>query len=115
MVTHIGGYTLNESPINSGLYTIVFSGTSNRDKKSVVIKILRNEHPSPDEISRFKHEYEIAKIFENDEDIIHVFSFEKYENSYAIVMESINALTLGDILEKEKKFTINKFLDLAIL
>lgn len=108
------GFTVNDVQLYSGLYTIVFSGTRNTDKVSVVIKLLKNEHPSPDDIARFKHEYEVAKTFESEEDIVHVYSLEKHDNSYAIIMENIHAPTLEEILEKEKKFKINEFLELAI-
>lgn len=114
MLNTVPGYTVNPKPIYSGLYTIIFSGIKDNNHSNVVIKILKNEYPSPDEIARFKHEYEIAKIFEHEKDIVHVSDLERYENSYAIIMENINNPSLADILEKEKKITLIQFLDLAI-
>jgi len=111
----IPGYFLNNTQLYAGANTIIFSGIRNRDKTNVIIKLLRSEHPSPDDIARFKHEYEIAKEFEAEPDIVHVSGLEKHENSYAIIMENINASTLKEFLEQEKKFQLKEFLEFAIL
>lgn len=108
------GYTVSKTHIYSGLYTILFSGIRDQDKSNVVIKLLKNEHPSFDDIVRFKHEYEVAKLCESDEDIVHVFKLEKHDTSYAIVMENINTPTLAEVLEIEKKFKVEDFLELAV-
>lgn len=114
MYNAIPGFRINESPIYTGLYTIIFSGVHDSDNVNVVIKLLKDKYPSPNDIARFKHEYEVAKAFESEEDIVHVFSLEKHENSYAIIMENLTIPTLGEILEKEQKLNLELFLELAI-
>jgi serine/threonine protein kinase len=79
---------------------MLFLGVRTLDKKSVAIKLLTNEHPTPDEIIRFKQEFEIAKIFETEKDIVHVYAFEKSETTYAIIMEMIPGASLANILKK---------------
>ena len=116
MEVKLPGYTIeNKLPLYSGLYSILFSGISNKDQRSVVIKLLKNEHPSPADIARLKHEYEAAKKCELEDDIVRVFSIEKHGTSYAIIMENINAPTLGEVLESEKKLKLDVFLEIAIL
>ena len=110
----IPGYTINPAQIYSGLYTILFSGIRDSDKSNVVIKILKNEHPSPDDISRFKHEFEITKELATETDIVHVSTLEKFGNNFAIIMENINVPNLLEIVEHERKIKLKDFLELAI-
>lgn len=109
----IPGYRINQTPYYSGMQTIFFSGT-NAENKAVLIKLLKREHPSPQDIAQFKHEYEAAKLFENTENILQVYEFHKHENAYAIIMEYVNLPTLAKILEKENKIKFDDFFTLAI-
>lgn len=116
MDTTFPGYTLNQSCIYSGQYAALFSGTRDADHMNVVIKILKHKLSSPENIARFKHEYEVARKFESKDynDIVRVFSFEKKEEYYAIIMENINLPTLAEILEQREQIGIEDFLKLAI-
>lgn len=114
MKLKIPGYTLNEEPIFSGENSIIFSGFEDVSKQNVVLKLLNIEFPTPDQLARFKHEYEISKIFESSKDIVHIYSLAKYGNCFAIVMENVAAPSLGEALTREGKLTPSDFLDLAI-
>jgi len=114
MSKQINGYALNPMQLYAGSYTIIFSGIREKDKQNIIIKFLRNEHPSPDEIARFKHEYEIAKLFEAENDVVHVYELEKYDNGFAIIMENINGPTLSEVMVLANKLNLSKFLDLSI-
>lgn len=109
------GYNLNEEPIYSDDETILFSGSENGSNKSIVIKLLKSEHPSSEEIEKFKHEYEITKKLACTKNTVHTYGLEKYQHSYAIVLENIFAPSLAEILAEEKKFKLLEFLQIAIL
>lgn len=108
------GYSVNPIPVYTGIHSLIYSGIRETDHTDVIIKALRSKHPSPNEISRIKQEYEILKLFVNEKNIVHVDGIEKYDNSYAIIMENIKTSTLADLLSHEKKIKLSVFIDLAI-
>jgi predicted ATPase/class 3 adenylate cyclase len=114
MTIEILGYTINEEPIFIGEQSIILSGFDDKTKKPVAIKLLNTEYPSPDQLARFRHEYEITKKFESSENIIHAYDFVKSKNSYAIVMENATVGSLGDLLAVEKKLKLKDFLALSL-
>jgi predicted ATPase/class 3 adenylate cyclase/tRNA A-37 threonylcarbamoyl transferase component Bud32 len=114
MNTNIPNYTLNEEPIFVSQNSIIFSGTDDTTKAPIVVKILNKEHPTPEELARFKHEYEITKIFDSTENIVKTYNFFKHGNTYIMVLENITTTSLGEVLSQEKKISPAIFLDLAI-
>src|SRR4030042_6222651 len=81
-------------------------------KLHVIIKVLKGEYPNPERIVRFKREYEILKGI-NLEGVIKAYSLEKYNNSYAFIMEDFHAESIKNILEK-RKLNLNEFFKLSI-
>lgn len=114
MIISIPGYTINSECLYSGLSRVLFSATRDKDKANVVIKTTKNENPSLEDIAELKHEFEIAKICESEEGIVNVYSLEKYNDSYAIIMENIITPTLSEVIAIEKKLKLADFLELAI-
>ncbi|MBF0102561.1 MAG: AAA family ATPase [Desulfobacterales bacterium] len=90
----------------------VYRGKQKANNQPVVIKILNEEYPSPAEIARFIHEYEIIKDLETN-GIIKIFNLEKYNNSLAIIMEDIGGNSLKNILLKGQ-LDVKQFLEIAI-
>ena len=107
----ITGYTIS-SIIHEGTRSLVCRGTRNTDNMPVVLKILHREYPSPEELARFKQEYEITKNLKLDE-VIQVYSLETYKQSLAIVMEDFAGMSLAEILQTQK-FSVSEFLGLAL-
>lgn len=110
MIT-IPGYEIRDE-IYSGEYTLVYTALRQEDNIPVIIKLLKKEFPSPDQIMRFKREYQITKEIQQ-EGIIKVYSFEKYQNTYAIIFEDFGGESAKNILQI-KTLNTNKFLDVAI-
>ena len=74
----IPGYNVTEKIYESSR-SIMYRGRRKTDNLPVVIKILNSEYPTPEDIARFKREYEITSIL-NIEKTIKAFSLEKYKN-----------------------------------
>ena len=88
----IPGYRVTEK-VYSGSKTFVFRGIRKKDRKPVVIKLMRNEYPSFIEISHFRHQYTITKNLDIP-GIIKSYSLENYRNGYALVMEDYGGVSL---------------------
>ncbi len=113
-IPKIPKYTISQTHIFLGAYSMLVSGIRDQDNADVVIKLLKDEHPSLDDIARVRHEYEVAKLCETEDDVVHVLALEKCDTSYALVMENIRMPTLDEVLETEKKIGVDDFLELAI-
>ncbi|MBH8564328.1 AAA family ATPase [Nostoc sp. CENA67] len=90
----IPGYSITEQ-IYSGSKTLVYRGIRKQDQKSVIIKLLRNEYPTFNEIAQFRNQYTITKNLDHP-GIVRPLSLENYRNGYALVMEDFGGISLKD-------------------
>ncbi len=97
MLTHsaiaLFDYDIAEQ-LYSGSRTLVYRALRKADKQPVVIKLLRNEHPTFSELVQFRNQYRIAKNL-NSPGIIQSYGLEPYRNGYAMVMEDFGGISLG--------------------
>jgi len=59
----IPGYQLGEV-INSGINTLIYRGIREKDQQPTIIKTLKAESPTIEQLARIKHEYQIAANLE---------------------------------------------------
>ncbi len=115
----ISGYSITEQ-IYSSSQTIVYRGVRVKDQKPVVIKLMRIEYPTSQEIIKFRHQYFITQNLEIP-GIIKSYSLENYGKSCALIMEDFGGISLrdemaswdSDKIRKRPDF-LNYFLDIAI-
>ncbi|MEL6459376.1 MAG: AAA family ATPase [Cyanobacteria bacterium J06621_15] len=88
----ISGYYVLEKLYDSSR-SLVYRAVREHDQKPVVIKLLKNPHPSFSELLQFRNQYRIAKNI-NFPGIIQTYSLEPYENGYFLVMEDIGGISL---------------------
>ncbi len=89
----LSGYQIHEQ-IYAGSRTLVYRGIGKQDQKPVVIKLLRREYPTFNELVQFRNQYAIAKNLDID-GVIKTYSLENYKNSYALVMEDFGGISLS--------------------
>ena len=105
------GYEVTQI-IHEGEKTILFRGTREQDKQPVIIKTLKPEYPTLEEITRLRHEYEIVKNLDL-EGIVKPYSLENYKNGFALILEDFGGQSLKLFL-KSKSLEIIYFLKIAI-
>ena len=95
--------------------TLVYRGLKKEDSQPVVIKLMRNNYPSFNELVQFRNQYTIAKHLDI-EGIIKPHALERYENRYALIMEDFEGISLAEEIAKDKRRTptIPQFLHIAI-
>ncbi|OCR01219.1 hypothetical protein BCD67_17035 [Oscillatoriales cyanobacterium USR001] len=114
----IPGYRITEQ-IYSGAKTQVWRGIAEADQKSVVIKMLKSEHPTVNETIYFRNQYTIAKNL-NLSGIVKHYNLEKYRHTFALIMEDFGGISLLQYLTTEgnmrRKMTSNmtEFFQIAI-
>ena len=90
-------FTLKGFHLSEKLYeskkSVVYRGVRESDKLPVVVKFLRAEYPSPEELDLFEYEYRIVKELDLP-GVIKIHSLENVDHSKAIIMEGFGALPM---------------------
>ncbi|TWI73998.1 PAS domain S-box-containing protein [Desulfobotulus alkaliphilus] len=108
---NISGYQIRELLFQSAR-SVIFRATREADALPVILKCLNRDYPSPDEIARFRREYEIGLKL-SDHGGIRVLGFERFGNSHAMVQEDMGGETLEAFLAS-RSLSLEELLSLAI-
>ncbi|HEY9614440.1 serine/threonine-protein kinase PknK, partial [Allocoleopsis sp.] len=98
MIT-IPGYRITQQ-LYSGSRTQVYRGISESEQKPVVIKLLKSEYPTFNELVQFRNQYTIAKNLDLPGVVKHL-SLENYGNGFALVMEDNGCVSLAEYTTHE--------------
>lgn len=109
---HIAGYNI-EKQVYEGKKSILYRGSKISDGTPVLFKLLYDPYPTPSDIARLKHEYEInQKISSNF--IVKIYSMENFEKTPVLIMEDFNGHSLQSLLKIQQRFKILDFLQIAL-
>jgi predicted ATPase/signal transduction histidine kinase/tRNA A-37 threonylcarbamoyl transferase component Bud32 len=98
--------------IQAGITTTVYQGYDLEKQRSVVIKVLNQEHCTLKEIARLRREHEITRSC-NCQGIIKSYNLERCQNSYALILEDFGGRSLKQCFAS-KPIELKEFLRLAI-
>lgn len=91
--------------------SLVYRGQKNEDNPPVILKVLKENYPSPEKLTHYRQEYEITRNLNNVEGVINTYGLEKYQNTLLMILEDFG----GQSLDKfHSPLEISKFLALAI-
>jgi len=107
----IPGYQI-ETQIYESANTLIFRGKRIRDMFPVIIKVLKNEYPTSNEILRFENEFKILRSIDT-EGVIKVINFEEFNQRRAIIFEDFKGEPIKNFISNNG-FSIGEFLHLAI-
>ena len=114
MLTNLG--TIADYQIVGKMYesrnSLVYRARSTVDNRSVVLKVLKQDYPTPSELTRYKQEYEITRSLKVERAIV-AYALIPYESTLAIVLEDFGAQSIEFLLDSWK-LTIPEFLQFAI-
>jgi predicted ATPase/signal transduction histidine kinase/tRNA A-37 threonylcarbamoyl transferase component Bud32 len=110
MVT-LPGYK-NLKLIQEGATTVIYRGQREEDEFPAIVKILKHEYPTLEDITRLKHEYEITKDLDLA-GIIKPYSLENYQNGIALILEDVGGRSLQQFI-CDHPIGIGDFLNIAI-
>ena len=92
--------------------SLVYRAQANQDNRSVILKVLKQDYPTPSELTRYKREYEITRSLAIEGAIL-AYDLLPYDNTIAIVLEDFGAQSL-ELLMQPQKFALVEFLQIAI-
>ncbi|MBF2065322.1 MAG: AAA family ATPase [Calothrix sp. C42_A2020_038] len=109
----IPGYEITEV-VREGLNTVIYRGLSCK-QQPVILKVLKAEYPSLEQITRLKHEYQLTENLEL-EGVVKVYGLETYQNRLILVAEDFGGISLKEFLAKEKlkQVSLIIFLNIAV-
>ena len=97
MIT-IPGYSIT-TQLYSGTRTQVYRALSERNQKPVVIKLLKSEYPTFNELVQFRNQYTIAKNLDLP-GVVKPLTLENYGNGFALVMEDNGCISLYEEMKQ---------------
>lgn len=100
--------------------SLVYRATSKTDQrsrsvrpaKSIILKILKENYPTPAELARYQQEYELTRSL-NVDGVIKTYGLQRHENSLVMLLEDFDAQSLKSLLAQQQ-FNLADFLTIAI-
>jgi PAS domain S-box-containing protein len=83
--------------LNENSKTVVYRAYRSRDRRAFILKTLKAEHPTPVDLAKLKHEYDITKNL-NILGIVKPYSLERYNNNLLLVLEDFGGKDLAQLL-----------------
>ncbi len=113
-ITSLTNYQIGDL-IHESERTVVYRGVAKADSQPVVIKLMRNEFPSFNELVQFRNQYTIASNLLL-EGIVKPLTIKRYQNGYALIMPDFGGISLAEYYQNLSPQTkdISQFLDIGI-
>jgi len=92
--------------------SLVYRGIREQDNQPLILKVLKEEYPTPAELVRYQQEYEITRSFELG-GVVKAHELRKHNNTLVMLLEDFGGESLERLLEK-RQFTLLEFLQIAI-
>jgi tRNA A-37 threonylcarbamoyl transferase component Bud32 len=92
--------------------SLVYRAILTTDNRSIILKILKENYPTPAELARYQQEYEITHSL-NVDGVIKAYGLQRHENSLVMLLEDFDALSLKSLLS-QGQFNLADFLPIAI-
>ncbi|MFS8117266.1 MAG: hypothetical protein ACMG55_02070, partial [Microcoleus sp.] len=67
--------------------SLVYRGRNEQDNQPVIIKLIKEDYPTPEELNRYKREYDITANLNLLEGVVKVYKLQQVRNSLAMIFE----------------------------
>lgn len=92
--------------------SLVYRGRRQEDNQPVIVKVLKQEYPTEEQVQRYQQEYEIIRQL-NLEGIVRAYELQQYQNQWVMILEDFGGESLRILMESQQ-LTLVGFLTLAI-
>ena len=106
----VPGYQI-EAQFDEDARMLVFLGKAHQQQKTVLIKVLKTDYPTIEDITYLRNEYTLTQNLKC-EGIVKAFNLERYQNSWALILEDFGGQTLKQLLASTR-LQLRKFLSIA--
>ncbi|NEP26169.1 MAG: AAA family ATPase [Moorea sp. SIO3I6] len=98
--------------LEAGVSTVVYRGYHQQEQKPVIIKVIKSDYPSLEEISSLRQEYTISQAIDC-EGIVKCYGLENYNNGLALILEDFGGQSLKQFINSHS-INLKEFLRIAI-
>ncbi|WNZ26306.1 PAS domain S-box protein [Leptolyngbya sp. NK1-12] len=105
-----------QSKIYESSNSLVYRGIRTQDERAIVVKMLKQDYPSPQELTRYRQEYEITRSL-NLEGVVKAYRQQDYQRTLVILLEDFGGESLEQWMRQQSGFcpmSLPAFLRLAI-
>jgi len=105
-----------QSKIYESSKSLVYRGIRMQDNRALIVKVLKQDYPSPQELTRYRQEYEITRSL-NLQGVVKAYSQQDYQRTLVILLEDFGGESLEQWMHKRPDFCpmpLSTFLRLAI-
>jgi len=92
--------------------SLVYRAIREADNQPIILKLLKESYPTPQELVRYRTEYRITRELK-EPGVVRVYDLQKYQNSLVMFVEDFGGESLK-IWMQQRSFTLEEFLLLAI-
>ncbi len=93
--------------------SFVHRAVRNEDNQPVILKVLKEDYPTPEELTRYRQEYDITRHLADVDGVVKAYNLEKYQNTLVMCLEDFGGKSLKHWLA-ECPFSFDELLILAI-
>ncbi|GAB4193667.1 MAG: AAA family ATPase [Coleofasciculaceae cyanobacterium] len=115
MITLPGYHVLTQ--IYESANSVVYRGIREEDDTAVIFKVLKEDYPTPNELTRYKQEYEITRSL-NTDGVVKAYALEPYQRTLVIILEDFGGLSLKQLrhgaVRHQAFISLSEFLNIAI-
>jgi predicted ATPase/serine phosphatase RsbU (regulator of sigma subunit)/tRNA A-37 threonylcarbamoyl transferase component Bud32 len=96
----------------------VYRGIRQDNNQPVILKFLKQDYPTPSELTRYKQEYEITRNL-NLDGVIKAYELKPYQRTLVIILEDFCALSLKQLINERREagtgaMLLQEFLSIAM-
>jgi PAS domain S-box-containing protein len=92
--------------------SLVYRAIREADNQPIILKLLKESYPTPQELVRYRTEYRITQELK-EPGVVQVYDLQKYQNSLVMFVEDFGGESLT-IWMQQRSFTLEEFLQIAI-
>jgi len=92
--------------------SLVYRAIREADNQPIILKLLKESYPTPQELVRYRTEYRITQELK-EPGVVQVYDLQKYQNTLVMFLEDFGGESLT-IWMQQRKFTLEEFLQIAI-
>ncbi|MEH2233070.1 MAG: AAA family ATPase [Nostoc sp.] len=112
MIPVLPGYNFIEA-LHEGVNTVIYRASKQLDKSLAIVKALKAEYPSLEELTRLRHEYKISQTLVDIEGIVKSLALENHHNGLALILADFGAESLKKYIS-DRQLSLTEFLTIAI-
>jgi serine/threonine protein kinase len=110
MVSHPGYRVFTQ--LYESANSLVYRGIREQGNQPVILKVLKQDYPTPSELTRYRQEYDITRSL-NQDGVVKAYGLEPYQNTLVMILEDFGGESLAT-LKQQYPSTLEDFLELAI-